>query len=185
MDKVFSKLSFTNLVAGEIELIKRLDIATDEREAHLEILLTLAYHHDYLDIAELKQQYDATMKRVERGAAKWNPMLAERLHQDLTFRASALAHDKEKSNTAKSEAGTSNKTDARTTKQKWDKIPSEIKLHYCMEFNKGSCIQADYHNGKLGNKNVILFHFCCRCLLSDAHLKTSHPEPDVDCLSRA
>ena len=66
-DKVFAKLNFTNLCAGELELITRPGISNAERDARLAILTTLCYHYNYLDVTELKAQYGATMQRIERG----------------------------------------------------------------------------------------------------------------------
>ena len=70
------------------EKLTGMRIEAEERAARLEILATICYHHEYLDISELKQQYGATMQRVERGAAAWSDKLADRLHADLAFRAS-------------------------------------------------------------------------------------------------
>ena len=83
------------------------------------------------------------------------------------------------------ENNSTNKPDPKNKVKSDNKIPSEVKLHYCMDFNKGTCIHSDHHEGKLGNKDVTLFHFCRKCLLSDAKLKRSHAETDVDCPSRS
>ena len=79
-DKIFSKLNFALFCAGELELIRRPGILPEEKDARINVLLTLCYHHNYVSIDELKQQYAGTMQRIERGISKWEPSLAERLH---------------------------------------------------------------------------------------------------------
>ena len=180
-DKIFSKLSFAQFCAGEIEVIKRQGIEAEERAARLEILATICYHHEYLDISELKQQYGATMQRVERGAAAWSDKLADRLHADLAFRASVNNRQaSEKTN----KTTTPTSTPATKDKKVESKLPTEIKMHFCQDYNKGTCTFSDNHEGKIGNKEVTLFHLCRRCLLSENKFKRLHPETDVNCPSR-
>ena len=62
----------------------------------LEILTTLCYHHNYLDITKLRSQYDATMKRVECRQVGWSATLAEHLYSDLTLRATILGREHNK-----------------------------------------------------------------------------------------
>ena len=192
-DKIFSKLTFPQLCAGELEVVARLNSEADSHEikARLEILTTLCYHSAYLDISELKAQYDATMKRVERGAAQWTSNLADRLHHDLAFRAGVLVRENKKKSKSSSD---SSKAQSQVSEQKVgggiggvksnSKLPTEVKMHYCQDYNKGSCIHPDNHEGKIGNRDVTLFHFCKRCLLSSSQLKRAHPETDVNCPSR-
>ena len=96
-DKVFNKLKFNQLCVGELELICRPGIKEPERSARVDILMTLCYHAEYLEISEMKSQYAATMNRVERGISEWGPQLASKLHDDLAFRASVLGCEKDKS----------------------------------------------------------------------------------------
>ena len=181
-DKVFSKLNFNLFCAGELETIKRPGISNAERAARLDILSTICYHSVYVSLEELKQQYHATMKRVERGVSQWNSSLASQLHQDLAFRASVSTRpSSEKSSTEKNI--TSDRKDGQGKRS--DSQPkSSTKVHYCADFNKGTCIHDDHHDGKFNKQEVTLFHFCRRCLFSENKLKRSHPESDVNCPSR-
>ena len=179
-DKVFNKLNFPLFCAGEIELIRRPGIGLDEKEARLGILATICYHFCYVDISELKAQYDATLKRVERGVAGWSGDLADRLHQDLAFRAAILARER---NTQAPQQKQDKSTKMDQTKKQESKLPTEGKIHYCADFNRGSCSFSDNHEGKLNGKDVLLWHLCKRCLFSEGKLKRFHPETDPDCPS--
>ena len=181
-DKVFNKLSFPLLCAGELELIQRPGVGQEEREARLKILLTLCYHSCYVDITELRAQYAGTLQRIERGLVKWSPDLADRLHSDLAFRASVLAREKTSIKTDKP-TPVASKTDS--PKKQESKLPVEGKIHYCADYNRGSCSFQDNHDGKMNGKDVLLWHLCRRCLLSDKKLKRIHPETDEDCPSRS
>ena len=188
-EKTFSKLPFHLLCVGELEIIRRTDLAMQEREARLAILNTLCYHCAYLDISKLKAQYDATMKKVERGASTWSVDLAEKLHMDLAFRASVINRESsgKEVKVSKNDKKANSQDDFKTPsgKKQESKLPTEIKMHYCLDFNKGSCTFDDNHEGKFGNKEVTLFHLCCRCLLSEQKLKRNHPESDPNCPSRS
>ena len=182
-DKTFAKLNFSTFCAGELELIRRPKISPEEQRARIDILLTLCYHHSYVGIDELKTQYGATMQRVERGAAQWSESLAERLHHDLAFRAS-VAIRSDRNIQASSEKG-GGSTDNKQQVKKDSKIPSEIKLHYCLDYNKGSCSHNDNHEGKFRGQDVTFWHICRRCLFSDDKLKRCHPETDATCPSKS
>ena len=94
-NRVFSDLSFHFLVAGELELILQEGIDPVEMVAHLRFLRMLCYHHEYLDIEDLRDQYDATMKNIERGLNMWADFreLEMQMHTNLTFRATVNASE--------------------------------------------------------------------------------------------
>ena len=122
-DKLFAKLSFSQFCAGEIELILRNGITAEERTARLNILKTICYHHSYLDTAELKSLYHATMIKVERAASNWSVSLAEQLHGDLAFRASVMSREKERKLEEKSTSGGSqSKSNSGSNKKSEGKI---------------------------------------------------------------
>ena len=177
-DKSFDRLSFPLFCAGELELIRRGGIQDVEKDARIDILMTLCYHSTYLSPDELKSQYRATLQRIERGAAKWGNDLAERLHTDLAFRASVLA----RKNESKSDK-TDNKPSVNKS-SKGDTAKTDHKFHYCADFNKGNCSFKDNHEGKLSGKDVTLWHICKRCLFSTEKLVRMHPESDPECPSR-
>ena len=87
--RTFADLSFHNLVVGELELVLDELTKPDERVARLHFLRTLAYHREYVGVEDIKDQYDANLKEIERGAAHWCDFLklVDSLHTDLTFRA--------------------------------------------------------------------------------------------------
>ena len=162
-EKIFDKLSFSNFCAGELEAISRPGIPADEKAARIGILKTICYHNSYLECSELKAQYGATMQRVERGLAVWNDALAERLHSDLAFRTGVIGRasvNNVKSNSNKlDKIADKEKQDKGASKRSESKLPTEVKLHYCLDFNKGSCSHSDHHDGKMGKLDVTLFHF--------------------------
>ena len=96
VDKSFAKLNFATFCAGELELIKHPGESEEDRQACVDIPLTLCYHYAYLPIEELKTQYDgiSSMKSIERGRASWSNSLAERLHNNLAFRATVANREK-------------------------------------------------------------------------------------------
>ena len=53
----------------------------------------LSYHKEYLGVDDLKDQYDATFKNIERGLFGWSDLkeLEAQMHRDLTFRATVNA----------------------------------------------------------------------------------------------
>ena len=149
--------------------------------------MTICYHNAYLEVSELKSQYVATMQRVERGIHAWSPAIAERLHNDLAFRASVVLREKDKQKGAKPETSSASngKPDKPANKKSESKLPTDVKIHYCLDYQKGACPFKDNHEGKLGNKNVTLWHMCRRCMLSEAKLMRLHPESDEACPSRS
>ena len=188
-DKIFTKLTFSNFCAGELELIKRSGISQEEKDARISVLTTLCYHHSYLDITEIRAQYDATMKRVERGVASWKTLIeSDRLHNDLAFRASVLVREKvsdSKSDKSKSSSGQNAAAAPYNPAKKLDSSKaSEAKVHFCADYNKGACIFEDHHPGKLNGKDTYLYHICKRCLFAEGKHRRSHPESDINCPSK-
>ena len=183
-DKVFSKLNFSQLCAGELELIRRPGVSEAERLPRIDILMTLCYHSAYLETSELKSQYHSTMTKVERGQSEWNDKLAENLHSNLAFRASVLSREKDKKGSDVEIKMNKGQANTSVVKKVESKLPVENKIHYCADYNKGSCPHPDNHEGKLNGKEVTLYHFSRKCLFSAAKLKRHHPESDTDCPSR-
>ena len=113
------------------------------------------------------------------------PSLAERLHNDLAFRALVLVRDKVADNNKASERANSKQTSSQSANpqsKKTEQTKSEQKIHYCPDYNKESCIFDDHHPGKLNGKD--LYHICKRCLFAEGKHKKSHPETDVNCPSK-
>ena len=160
MDKIFAKLSFQNFCAGELEIITRAGIKNEEREARLEILKTLCYHHNYLDMTEIRSLYAATMQKVERGVSQWNCSLAERLHNDLAFRASVTSREKEKEKQAAEKSKMTTPGSNSGSKKESKGAGVTDKIHFCGDYNKGSCIFEDHHPGKINGKDTYLYHVC-------------------------
>ena len=178
-DRLFKKLNFELFCTGELEIIRRPGIKLEEHEARLSILNTLCYHSKYVTVEELKSQYDATMKSIERGVAQWSNKLAEKLHSDLAFRASVINHDRLITNDSDKF-----RNERKNEKSKKVADKAKIKVYYCSDFNNESCIHSDHHNGRLGSCEVCLWHICRRCYNSEGKPKKSHPETDPNCPSR-
>ena len=53
----------------------------------------LCYHKGYLEIDDLRDQYDATLKNIGRGTHAWSDLkeLEQIMHTNLTFRATVKA----------------------------------------------------------------------------------------------
>ena len=65
-NRIFEDLSFHFLVAGEIELILQDKLHPIEKQAWLHFLQMLCYHREYLEVTDLRTQYNATLKNIER-----------------------------------------------------------------------------------------------------------------------
>ena len=174
-NREFDKLSFHNLVAGELEII--LDetdkISVKEKEARLAILRAMSYHHEYLQIEELRDCYDSVMKEVEQGRSVWNRVLADKAHQFYEFRANLLTRE----SIARQAAAKNNSS---------TKKPKDIneKIVYCNKYNReGGCVFAGHHEGKFNSKIVKKWHVCRKCLF-DTKKKEFHSEVDTNCPRR-
>ena len=82
----FDDLPLNIFAAGEIELILRTRVES-ERLARLNILLMCLYHSQFLDINEIRDQYDVLMKSVERGEYHWVDNLGDKIDRALDRRA--------------------------------------------------------------------------------------------------
>ena len=169
-NRVFRDLSFHFLVAGELELLIQERLGQVERLARLHFLKTLCYHKEYLDVEELKDQYDATLKTIERGEHNWEdfPNLSVQMHTNLTFRVTVNA--RKESNVSGSQ------------------IPKEVKVKtnsnkvvYCMDYNREKYPFNDHHKDIFNKKKVMKWHVCRKCLSLDKHPKKFHTELDPTC----
>ena len=61
----FDKLPLHLFAAGEIELVLREGNVLEAR-MRLQILLVILYFSQYMDMKDLRDQYDILMKKVER-----------------------------------------------------------------------------------------------------------------------
>ena len=173
--RVFSDLSFHFLVAGEVELILQEDLPPAERLARLHFLKMLCYHKEYLGIDELRDQYDATLKNIERGTHAWSDYkeLETQMHTALMFRATVNAQQGE---VVSQQGGSGLKKDGKVD---GNKTALGVKVIYCGDYNKKTCPFDNHHQGIFNKKQVTKWHICSKCLAQDPTLKKSHPA--VDC----
>lgn len=178
----FDSLPFHHLVAGELEIISRKTCSKEEREARQGILKYLAYHFSYLDTNELREQYDAIMKRVERGELSWSQNLPKKIHKSLAFRRHTIAADRKISDeqTRKGEISKEKKSkvDRKTQRE------NEEDVFYCADYNRGKCEFSTSHLGKWAGKDIMKLHICKKCLAEDG-AKRAHPEGDEKCPKKA
>ena len=170
-NRVFSDLPFHFLVAGELELILQDHIKPVERAARLHFLCMLCYHKQYLDISELRDQYDATLKNIERGTAGWAEFkdLERQLHTNLTFRATVKARQPD------IPKATPGGTEVKKFSTKEGSGSEPAKVIYCSDYNKKACPFEDHHKGVFNKKQVTKWHICSKCFNLKGNPKRSHP----------
>ena len=166
-NRVFNDLSFHFLVAGELELVLQERMKAPERNARLHFLKMLCYHREYVGIEDIRDQYDATFKTIERGQSSWADVkeLEAQMHANLTFRATVNARQSEK----------------REGSREGPKENVSGKVRYCMDFNRGTCPFEDHHQGMFNKKEVTKWHICKKCFALDGRPKRFHPETDPMC----
>ena len=64
-----------------------------ERTARLHFLKMLCYHKEYVGVDDIRDQYDATLKMIERGQNQWSDFkeLESQMHANLISRATVNA----------------------------------------------------------------------------------------------
>ena len=172
--KVFDKLPFNLLIAGEMETISAPNITEQEAKARVEIAKTMCYHKNYLDDGEIRNGYDDIMKQVEQGAESWGPRLASKLHDYYVFRANVNLRTKmEEENYTKVERKQSKTERKEETENKGE----TERIVYCQDYNKKTCIHTDHHKGRFMGKKTTKWHLCSKCL--NVGEKRSHPS--IEC----
>ena len=170
--RVFPELSFHFLVAGELELLLQDSMDPLERVARLSFLRTLCYHREYLGVDDIRDQYDANLKNIERGSFRWSEFktLNQQLHNNLTFIANVNARR-------------SDPPESREAREIKKEVPRDIptgKIFYCADYNRGGCPFDSHHQGVYNKKSVTKWHVCKRCLSQEGHPRRTHPESDAE-----
>ena len=171
----FDDLPLNIFAAGEIELILRTTNET-ERIARLKVLLMCLYHSQFLEVGEIREQYDVVMKGIERRELFWADGLADKLDRALDRRARVL--DKESKNKAsvqKIKVKPESKTDSKSKTKQQDNFV------YCMDYNKGLCTEGGNHLGRFAGRENVLKHHVCRKCFTEKGVKVGHPEIDDRC----
>ena len=165
----FDKLLLHLFVAGEIELVLREGNVLEVRMP-LQILLVILYFSQYMDMKDLRDQYDILMKKVERQELSWSNDLADRLERALERKL----HLTEQYMCRNVLSGQSKNAVSRSDKPKEEFV-------YCMPFNKGVCTERNTHRGRFaGREGVVLNHTCHRCL-QEQGMRVGHAEIDDRC----
>ena len=188
-DRVFDKLNFQLLIAGELELATREEASAAEKDAWTRIAKTLCYHKLYLTDEDLRTGYDTTLKKVEQGLQGWNPQLAEELQVLLDYRASVISRERMKEMEQKMWDNNKKKKETRDPKDTKEEGKNdvndgneetpEVKPIFCMDYNRGECSFSKSHTGKWKGKRVTKWHICRICLRNNELLP--HPESDSSC----
>ena len=162
-EKLFDKLTFPTLIAGELELASLPHISEEERRSRVALAKTMCYHKLYLCDEDLRNGYDAILKTVEQGTQSWSEKLAENLNTHYEFRANVVWREKLATDKTKGQ-GVASEHHAHKDNKSDEQDDSENKIIYCMEFNKSTCAHNKSHNGKWKGKSVTKWHICRSCL---------------------
>lgn len=175
-DRKFDNLPFHHLVAGELEIVTGRKCGVEERMARLGVLKYLAYHFAYLDTAEIRDQYDGIMKRVERGELEWSDNLPKRVHKSLKFRREFMNAERRVTEKETRAGDTLKEKKVKSEKRKENKE----EVFYCADYNRGKCSFDTSHLGKWAGRDIMKLHICKRCLAEEGQ-KRAHPETDDAC----
>ena len=146
-----------------------------ETATRLRVLLANVYHSQFLEIDEIKDQYDIVMKQIEREELFWHSNVAEKVDRALDRRL-RLREQK----VGVSSKVSTDKTKSKAPKQSVSKQTNE-EFIYCNKFNRGTCTEHNTHTGRFaGRENVTLNHACKKCL-REKGIRVGHAEIDVRC----
>ena len=160
-ERIFDKLSFPLLIAGELEIASLPGISSEERACRVKIAKTIAYHKLYLADNDLRNGYDATLKLIEQGVESWSDALIDRLNRYYEFRANVAWREKagDKPSKSPSDKNPEGKSDEGSE-------DNDQKVIYCMDYNKGICTNSKSHLGKWKGRKTMKWHVCRHCLKS-------------------
>ena len=176
----FDDLPLNIFAAGELELILRAK-SDAERLARTNILLMCMYHSQYLDISEIRDQYDVLLKSIERGEYHWVDNLGDRIDRALDRRARVVERENVRTKIRNS-SSTNNKSNPKKAEVGNNKNRrSEAEFIYCLDFNKGVCNEVTSHLGRFAGRDNVMKHHICRKCWSEKGNKVGHPEIDDRC----
>ena len=146
---MFDELSFHHLAAGELKIITLHCSSDEEQRAWQSILKTLCYHKEYLVDKELRDGYDAVMKKVEQKLLSCKDDLSAHLNEHLSYRANVLMREIEKSDKGE-------KQDKKNVGYKsGDSKKNGEHIFHCAECNKGTCIFIVTTKGNITTKQPL------------------------------
>jgi hypothetical protein len=170
----FKHLSFSQFVAGELEIITGGDISELEMEARLALLKTLAYYYQDYSWEALRNFYAAWLKKIETRRRSWSDDPAELEMKML------INHTKKVGLTQsglESEAEFSEAGDEPSPKPSKS---SEDVTWYCANYQRNRCPNKSSHFATIGGKLRNCLHICCTCWRVDSK-KEPHPECASSC----
>ena len=100
----FDDLPLNLLAVGELELIVHTHDEIERRD-RTNILIMLLYYLQYLEVSDLKEQYDNLMKQVEHQEINWGNALPERVDRALARRLHLRDRDEIKNPSQKPKVG--------------------------------------------------------------------------------
>ena len=191
-DRIFEKLNFPLLVAGELELALQDGISNEERKSRTQIARTICYHKKYLTDDDLKTGYDTILKKIEHDETDWSADLGEELHRYYDYRANVLLRERTQINNFNTNSiknknvstnSVTNKEEEEDPDTKQQALDETTRIIYCMDFNLGRCSHDKSHVGKWKGKKQMKWHVCRQCL-KNGELK-EHKENDETCGNKA
>ena len=162
----FTDLSFSLLVAGELEIIA--DCKSSERRGRTALLKKIAYYNTTYSIEGLKNFYSACLRQVEKGEKSWSddfsnleqPILSKHLLPVKT------PFKKKFTSTTKASAKSDEGSD-----RPW----------FCSLFNRNKCLHKSDHTLVSENGQMkYALHICAACWQADKK-KLPHPECSKEC----
>ena len=172
MIKEFDKLPLNLFTAGELETIQRM-YGSREGLSRIQVLLVILYYSQFLDIKELRDQYDGLMKQIERNELKWSDSLADRMDRALDRRIRLRDQCDCRVSTSVN--------DRKSREKERSSGRSKEEFVYCMAFNKGNCAECGTHKGRFAGREGVTLNHACRKCLQEKGLRVGHAEIDDRC----
>lgn len=158
-------LDFRALVIGELNVIRKCDISSEEKSARLDLLSTVAYNSAHYEWNAVLQTHASVFREVENGYRKWPDS-----YSDLMARIQAPFPKKFYNNSNGGKGDDTNKD--KKSRRVW----------FCSEFNEGTCSLSDRHYITLRNgKQVEAHHICANCYRDPGSTVQYHAKSDPDC----
>jgi hypothetical protein len=168
----FKNLSFSQFVAGELEIITGGEISDLEMEARLALLKKLAYYYQDYSWEALRNFYAAWLKKIETRRRSWSDDPSE-LEMKMLIKHTRKVGLKQFNSTSVSKDKRSDSGD-KSSKAVQDGS------WYCANYQRNRCPNKSSHFATIGGKLRNCLHICSTCWRVD-NKKESHPECASSC----
>ena len=175
----YKNLDLRLLTAGEINICGMYGVSQNEKDARLRLLGDVVFNAAFYQWNAILKFHAAVLGEIQQGNMQWGDDYY-RLEQQMLMPFPLVKGKSEKRGDTRDTRDTRDTSGRGRDSARSGSGGNYSQPVYCADYQKGSCLQGESHQGWFFGSKVMLHHVCSNCL-KNSNIKANHPASNTEC----